>query len=213
MQAGEVQVGTVEAGAVCEAVVQELVVQGWSVRNDVVPAEVVGGLIRTAQAAWEAGDYHRAGVGQGAERAVRPEVRSDRILWLDPAALPPAVVPYWDIITRLRDYVNRTLYLGLRDFEAHFAVYPPGSFYKKHLDQFAATRHRMLTCLLYLNVGWRPEEAGQLRLYPEAGAPVDVWPEAGTFVCFRSDTIYHEVLPTRRERLSLTGWLRRPSVF
>ena len=36
----------------------------------------------------------------------------------------------------------------------------------------------------------------------------DVLPEGGTLVCFLSQRFWHEVLPARRERLSLTGWFR-----
>ena len=34
-------------------------------------------------------------------------------------------------------------------------------------------------------------------------------PEGGTLVCFLSDRFHHEVLPARRERLSITGWFTR----
>ncbi len=70
----------------------------------------------------------------------------------------------------------------------------------------------MISCILYLNPDWTPEDGGLLRIYPpdatdEAG--IDVVPHAGTFVCFLSDRIPHEVLPARRERFSLTGWMHR----
>ena len=32
--------------------------------------------------------------------------------------------------------LNRDLFLGLEDFESHFAMYPPGAFYLKHVDRF-----------------------------------------------------------------------------
>ena len=35
----------------------------------------------------------------------------------------------------------------------------------------------------------------------------DVPPNAGTLVLFSSAAIWHEVLPTRRERLVVVGWL------
>ena len=40
-------------------------------------------------------------------------------------------------------------------------------------------------------------------------AAVDVQPEAGTLVLFRSADLPHEVLPARRERWSVAGWFRR----
>jgi len=35
----------------------------------------------------------------------------------------------------------------------------------------------------------------------------NVLPVAGRLVCFRSDIIEHEVLPSKKERLSITGWM------
>jgi SM-20-related protein len=35
----------------------------------------------------------------------------------------------------------------------------------------------------------------------------DALPIAGRLVCFRSDVIEHEVLPSKKERLSVTGWM------
>lgn len=48
-----------------------------------------------------------------------------------------------------------------------------------------------------------------MRLYLADGRELDVLPEAGTLVLFLSADLPHEVLPATRERLSLTGWLRR----
>jgi hypothetical protein len=40
-------------------------------------------------------------------------------------------------------------------------------------------------------------------------AALEIWPEGGTLVAFLSDRFEHEVLPARRQRLSLTGWFRQ----
>ena len=53
---------------------------------------------------------------------------------------------------------------------------------------------------------------GALRLYLDAhahGEYIDVLPESGRLVVFLSETFHHEVLPTRRERWSITGWFSR----
>ena len=42
----------------------------------------------------------------------------------------------------------------------------------------------------------------------DGGDYVDIFPRAGQLVLFRSAKFWHEVLPARRERFSLTGWLR-----
>jgi SM-20-related protein len=66
--------------------------------------------------------------------------------------------------------------------------------------------------ITYLNPEWGAADGGELRIYTAGENPEpyrDVPPHAGTLVCLLSDTVYHEVLAPRRERLSLTGWFRR----
>ena len=62
--------------------------------------------------------------------------------------------------------------------------------------------------MLYLNESWSAGDGGALRLHLPAGQQ-DVLPRAGTLVAFLSGRFEHEVLPARRERLSLTGWFTR----
>src|SRR5690606_676284 len=111
--------------------------------------------------------------------------------------------------------VNRHLFTGLRSFEAHYAIYPAGTRYARHLDQFQGDRNRSISCVFYLNERWTDEDGGQLRLYlPSSGGGaenecvVQLLPVAGTLVCFRSDRVPHEVLPSLRERRSVAGWFR-----
>ncbi len=109
----------------------------------------------------------------------------------------------------LRVALNATLFLGLVSFEAHYAIYPPGAGYRRHRDRFFDDDARVLSCVLYLNADWTAEQGGALRIYGEDGIERDILPIAGTLVCFRSERFDHEVLPSTRERLSLTGWFKR----
>src|SRR5690606_10977514 len=111
----------------------------------------------------------------------------------------------------LRLACNRELLLGLYEYEGHVTVYPPGRFYRRHVDQFRGAQHRKLSVILYLNDDWAKDDGGELRMYlpdGEGERVLDVLPEAGTLVAFLSHEIPHEVLPAKRERLSLTGWFR-----
>jgi len=63
-----------------------------------------------------------------------------------------------------------------------------------------------------LNPDWAADDEGFLRLYlegPGATPFEDVLPVGGTLVCFLSGRFHHEVLSSRRERLSATGWFTR----
>jgi len=146
-----------------------------------------------------------AGIGKSKDKQVNEAIRGDYIRWIDPAAAPPEVLRYLERMRDLMSYLNRSLFLSLKDLEGHMTVYPAGSYYKRHLDQFKADDRRKLSAICYLNNDWKEDEGGQLRMYLESG-PKDVFPLAGRLVCFRSDLIEHEVLPATRPRLSLTGW-------
>jgi SM-20-related protein len=192
-------------------IIDALAAQGWAMRRDFLPPAALAALAEEAQELWLAGRFQPAGVGRGAERQVRPEARSDRVLWLDERELTEAQSRYWSTIESLRLEMNRELFLGLASFEAHYAVYPPGAFYRKHVDRFSSSDERAISCSLYLNPDWEDEAGGQLWLYV-ADERIEVFPDSGTFVIFRSDTILHEVAPAERRRFSLTGWFRRRSI-
>ena len=158
------------------------------------------------------GQFTKAAVGKGDQKQVRAEIRSDEVLWMDSAALSPLQAIFWEKVAEVQQVLNRRCFLGLKSFEGHFARYPIGSFYKRHLDQFHAVPHRIVTIILYLNESWTEADGGQLRMYfpQEDGSEwvEDVLPLGGRLVVFLSEEIPHEVLPTHKERISITGWLR-----
>jgi SM-20-related protein len=175
----------------------------------------VSQLRHEAEERWQDGQFRRAGVGRGSGLELRPEVRTDRILWLDPAGLTGAQKALWQRLEAVRSAVNRLMYLGLHELEVHFAVYPPGACYRRHLDRFhdqhGTSGRRELSCVLYLNDAWQPQDGGALRIYTgdeDATACADVLPIGGRLVTFLSARFPHEVLPARRERFSITGWFR-----
>lgn len=191
------------------ALPSRLLESGWCVLPNFIDRKLIDSLRDQASTAWQEGEFRHAGIGRGEAFTIEPSLRNDRVRWLDPACCGAAYAEYFTRMESLRTLLNRTLYLGLFDFEAHLAIYPPGSFYRKHLDQFKGIGLRTLTTTLYLNPDWQAEDGGQLRLYLDASTHVDILPEAGTLVCFLSAEFLHEVLPAQRERLSITGWFRQ----
>lgn len=191
-----------------DAFVDTFAQTGWASSDIFFPVDTVKELALEAEAGFSSGEFHRARVGRGDERSLRSEIRQDRVCWLEPNALSSSQQVYWSRIDALRLALNRSLFLGLFDYEAHFAVFPPGAFYKKHLDQFQGVGVRTVSCILYLSTHWSPNDGGALRLFFDAGHE-DILPISGRFVCFLSGEFYHEVLPANRERMSLTGWLRK----
>jgi SM-20-related protein len=183
---------------------------GWHVDPDFLGEDAIRGLREECLAALDAGAFHPAGVGSGAARVVS-EMRGDHVLWVDEAHAGPALKAILVRLETLRQAVNRDLYLGLFDVELHFAAYPPEAGYQRHLDRFRDDDRRALTVILYLNPpDWGRDDGGQLLFWPDAEqTPLEIQPAGGTLVVFLSDRFWHQVLPARRQRLSLTGWFRR----
>lgn len=193
-----------------ESIVDTVAASGWCVTPGFLSIEETAALRAECLALHRADNFHRAGVGKG-QAEVRGEIRGDHVLWVNDESAGPSLKPVLTRLEGLRQAVNRALLLGLFDLEMHFAVYPVGAGYQRHLDRFREDDRRTLTVILYLNPpDWGEEDGGQLLFWPDPeAAPQVIVPTGGTLVTFLSDCYWHEVLPTTRERLSLTGWFRR----
>ncbi len=150
--------------------------------------------------------FKKAGIGKSTDKQINESIRGDYIQWIDKETAPPEIKVYLHRLSELIAFVNQALFLSLKDAEVHMTVYPEGTYYKRHLDQFRKDDHRKLSVICYLNEGWQESHGGQLRMYLPEGEK-DVLPVAGRLVCFRSDRIEHEVIAGTRERMSLTGWI------
>jgi len=197
-----------------EPIATALAQRGWCVTPDFVDNVTLRALAAEAQQRWTQQEFRAARVGTGTNLHTSTAIRGDSIVWIDLTALSAAQQAYVAQLEALRLTLNRELFLGAFDLELHFARYPVGAFYRKHLDRHADTQARVVSCVLYLNQDWNTEDGGQLRVYtPEKDTEryVDVTPLGGTLVTFLSGDFYHEVLPARRPRLSITGWMRTRS--
>ena len=157
------------------------------------------------QALQATGKLQPAGTGQGAGHRSSGMTRGDSTHWIEEGQ-GKARTAYLAALHALRTSMNRQLFLGMQEVEAHFACYPAGAGYKRHRDRFQGSNSRVLSLVTYLNDDWQAADGGALRLYLP-GDTVDVLPQAGMTVCFLSET-EHEVLPAMRERLSIAAWLR-----
>ncbi|MGY4533441.1 SM-20-related protein [Pseudomonas sp. TE3786] len=186
--------------------IDDLANQGWSQHDLFIPQALTRELAAECQQRAADGRLAPAAVGRGATAQVRQGVRGDSIQWLEHGE-GAATDAYLAVMEQLRQALNQALYLGLDDYESHFALYPPGAFYQRHVDRFRDDDRRTVSAVLYLNEGWLVEQGGALRIYP-GEAEHDLAPLGGRLVIFMSGQLPHEVLPATRERLSLTGWFR-----
>ena len=188
-----------------ENIADNLAEKGFCVTNDFLSQQEVLAIRSLPIVSGNISELKKAGIGKET-RQINEGIRGDYISWIDPGTAPEAIVLYLERITALRQFLNEALFLGLKDFEVHIARYPAGAGYKRHLDQFHKDDHRRISVICYLNENWSESEGGQLRIY-EKETITDVLPISGRLVCFRSEMLEHEVLPSTRERISITGWM------
>lgn len=201
-----------------EPIIEGILTDGYGVIDNFLTADEVVALTSRLHERRAQGQFRPAGIGNQ-QVAVEKQIRGDEILWLEKDTAVAEEAAFLVKIEQFMDYVNQTCYLGLRDFEFHYAVYPPGTFYKRHLDQFRSDSRRKLSVICYLNDNWQESDGGQLTLFLPGTQPgqaehnITIQPIGGRLVCFESGRLEHEVRPAVRERLSVTGWLKTQSVF
>lgn len=179
---------------------------GYAVVDQFLSQNEIDSILALDEFQQAATQFKKAGIGKSKDLQINEAIRGDFIQWLDKQTAPEPLQIYLTRLHEMVRFLNQALYLSLKDVEVHMTVYPAGSYYKRHLDQFKHDDHRKLSVICYLNNDWMPEHGGQLRMYL-GDETKDFLPIAGRLVCFRSDQIEHEVLPATRERKSLTGWV------
>ncbi|HSH71500.1 MAG TPA: 2OG-Fe(II) oxygenase [Methylophilaceae bacterium] len=204
-----------------ELLLQSLEQDGFAVIPEFLPVTEIASLAEEAKRLQALGVMRQAGTGQAAIIAHNSaeSIRGDFTHWLENSGnTSPIQQKFLQAMETIRSALNQHFFFGLFDLETHFAIYPPGAAYSKHLDQFHESTHhikqnqqRQVSCILYLNDSWLPTDGGQLRLYLDGIAEVpyrDIEATGGTLVVFLSSRFWHEVMPAQRKRMSISGWFR-----
>jgi len=191
-----------------ETIIDDLAEHGWSLQHSFLSTDLTLGLAAECRRREAQGALAPAGIGRGEALTIREGIRGDQIQWLEQGQ-SPLCDRYLELMDALRQRLNQTLFLGLEEFECHFALYPPGAFYRTHLDRFRDDDSRCVTAVVYLNPDWQPSDGGELRMHFADGSQRDIPPLAGDLLVFLSGDFPHEVRVTHADRLSLTGWFRR----
>lgn len=190
-----------------EHLLDSIAEKGWYVWDDFLTLEQVRLLKNCASDDWQ-----RARIGRNEDTQRASEIRRDKIQWLDSEMGQP-VQDYLERMEFIRREVNQALFLGLFEYEAHFAQYEAGDFYKKHLDAFRGNESRKLTTVFYMNEDWRDANGGELKVYDLNDQLIQtIAPIAGRLVVFLSEQFPHEVLPAHAKRYSIAGWFRTNGV-
>ncbi len=188
-----------------EHIADALADKGYCILDKILEPSLVDAL---AERVYTLEGFKQASIGRAEAQHQDRSIRSDKSLWLEGAASSEADYLAW--MESLRTGINRELFLGLFDYEAHFAHYAKGDFYKKHSDVLRGSNNRMLTTVFYLSSDWQEGDGGELLIYDEEGSEIleKVAPKKGVMVIFLSEKFPHEVLPSGKDRFSIAGWFR-----
>lgn len=196
-----------------ESIIEDLLQRKYSVIDNFFSAEEVEVLRNRLLAKYEEDQFKKSAIGNKTNELVEKEIRGDFILWLNEAEAGTVENVFFNRVNNLVDYLNRTCFMGILHKEFHYAVYPEGTFYKRHLDTFQNDGRRKLSVVCYLNdETWLEENGGELTIYVDENGEekaIDLYPFPGRVVIFESQELEHEVQRVKHsKRLSITGWLK-----
>jgi SM-20-related protein len=186
--------------------VDDIETQGYSVLDEFLSENELMAINQAFDCWREQNLFTPAKIGKEESLQLKSSIRGDETWWFDVVQPPQELRPVLAKVDFLKNLLNQSLFLGLKDWEVHLASYAPGAFYRKHLDRHSQST-RKLSVIIYLNQNWRPQDGGELIIYSKNDEElVRVSPVGGRIVAFLSEEFPHEVLPAMRERRSLTGW-------
>lgn len=195
-----------------ERIISDLMEQQYSIVEGFFTADEVIALRNSLVEKFEEDAFKKAAIGNRVNEIIEKSVRGDFILWLNEMEANPAEMAFFNRINEMVSYLNKTCFMGILFKEFHYALYPKGTFYKRHLDTFQNDDRRKLSMVCYLNEeDWQPDYGGELVLYfNENGREVEktIYPFPGRMVIFESQLLEHEVKPVEQKRMSITGWLK-----
>jgi len=149
-----------------EKVIDDLMGQQYSIVDDFFTKEEVGFLRAALLEKYDEDRFKKSAIGNLANEKVIDAIRGDFILWLDENNANNAEDRFFNKLNDFKDYLNRTCFMGINEKEFHYALYPEGTFYKRHLDTFQNDSRRKLSMVCYLNdEDWKPEYGGELTIY------------------------------------------------
>lgn len=195
-----------------ETIIDDLISKKFAVVDHFFTNDEVQALKENLVHKYEDDAFKKAAIGNVFQEQIVKSIRGDYIYWLNEQEDALVERVFFDKINNLVQYLNRTCFLGIREKEFHYAVYPKGTFYKRHLDTFQNDDRRKLSIVCYLNdEHWEPDFGGALAIYhpsEQGEATTLVYPLQGRMVIFESQVLEHEVLPVYKSRFSITGWLK-----
>ena len=152
--------------------------------------------------------FSEAKIGKGNKKVQNTSIRKSETKWIESQDISPAISRLNLLLEEIKNSTSNYFRISLKRFESQFAIYNSGGFYKAHFDQHGNSKHRLISCVIYLN---DCSKGGELVLYKKGSkTQIDkvISPKAGSIVLFFSADIFHEVKLVIDHRQSISTWFR-----
>jgi len=155
-----------------DLIINDLLEDKYSVVEDFFSPELIENLRNSLLSKYEEDEFKKAAIGNRLNETIEKSIRGDFILWLNEKEANEAETMFFKTINDLVSYLNQTCFLGILQKEFHYALYPKGTFYKRHLNTFQNDDRRKLSMVCYLNEEeWQEDYGGELVLYFNKNGP------------------------------------------
>jgi SM-20-related protein len=191
-----------------EVLISSFISEKVGIANHFLSNELSANLRQNLVSLIEKKQLTKAGVGNEKKLLFDESIRGDSIYWLDRKHDNEFENDFLDQIDDFIKYLNRSCFAGITGYEFHYSFYEIGGFYKRHIDQFQDNSSRKYSMISYLNDDWQKSDGGELVVYQTYNNK-NIAPTQGKTVLFKSNELQHEVLVTQKQRMSITGWLKR----
>lgn len=195
-----------------ESIISQIIDQSYAVVDEFFETSLLEELATHLHLLYDSNALKKAAIGKHFDEHIKTEIRGDYIQWIDERNANVLEADFFKQINHFVDYLNRTCFMGILHKEFHYAVYPEGRFYKRHLDTFENDQRRKLSMVFYLNKDWSASSGGNLVIYTQENQKekaISIIPKFGRLVIFESSILEHEVKPVLKGlRFSITGWLK-----
>jgi len=183
-------------------IIDSLVKDGYIIIDNALDSNLYKELLKIAQ---DEQNFKEATISSN--KTLDKNRRRDKIRWLEYDNSTQS--KFLEFSDGLKTVLNKELFLGIKYYEAHLAIYNSGDFYEKHFDSFKNSKNRVVTTVYYLNENWHKDDGGELAIYDKNGNFLkEVLPKVELLNMIMSEEFPHEVKPANKKRYSIAGWFR-----
>lgn len=111
---------------VFEQIVDDLAEKGFSVTDSFLDNNEINAILSVDEFKNRMLHFKKAGIGNSASLKINESVRGDYISWIDTKKAHLSISVYVNRLKALQVYLNKTLFLSLKDIELHLTSYPVG---------------------------------------------------------------------------------------